>query len=78
MHTFKINGVPSDAPIFPMPIWLKEFYELKDVKHFTFTPTGPGIIPQVETELKRLGATEWFANWSGKITPTMHVSITYV
>lgn len=77
MHTFKINGVPADASIFPKPQWLSDFMNHPHVKH-DFIKVKVGIIPAVEARMKELGATEWFANWSGKITPNpTDVSITY-
>lgn len=77
MHTFNIKGVPADASIFPAPQWLSDFLLNPQVSH-TSISVKVGIIPAVEAKMKELGAKEWFANWSGKITPNPTcVSITY-
>jgi hypothetical protein len=83
MHTFKINGVPSDASLFPQPQWLNDFMSQKGIKRFTLNVNFGGtqvigIIPQVEQELQKRGATQWFANWSGKVTPNTLVSVSYL
>ena len=77
MHITNIKGVDPSAPIFPNPQWLSDFLLHPHVKH-DFIKVKVGIIPAVEARMKELGATEWFANWSGKVTPNpTSVSITY-
>ena len=76
MHTFNTNVLPVYAPIFPTPQWLSFFLLPPHVKHETIQ-VGVGIVPYVQARMKELQATEWFANWSGKIKPNTLVSITY-
>lgn len=77
MHTFKINGVPADASTFPYPAWLGEFVNAPDVKRVFIDRVRVGIIPAIEAKMEELGATEWYANWSGNIANTDRIGVTY-